>query len=276
MDPPFRKNIPVSLEKAREADLLWMINLHVAPMSTPLWAGWNSSNFSDTSIVHKVWYLPQINQSPNTTSVVTETMNRAQRIAHECNKKYIAVTYDLAIAKVAMKIQATEMAKYDNILINLGAFHVKMAFLKVLGKFIDESGGPYILNECSVLQKGSTKVFLSGTHYNRGKRIHQLLAVTMEILHFRAFVSQCPNEYLNNTLKHEVARTIVDAPHMLTDTSNEMREILNSYREFTEHTRNGTHGQTAQYWMGYIDMVHLYHEFSRSIRTGDLQLYIHC
>ena len=140
-----------------------MINLHVAPMSTPLWAGWNSLNFPDTSIMHKVWYLPQINQSPTTTTVVAETMNRAQRIAHECKKKYIAVTYDLAIAKVAMKIQATEMPKYDNIFINLGAFHVKMAFLKVLGKFIDESGGPYILNECSVLQKGSTQVYQEHT-----------------------------------------------------------------------------------------------------------------
>ena len=95
----------------------------------------------------------------------------------------------------------------------------------------------------------------------------------MEILHFPAFVSQCSNQYLNDTPKHEVTQTILDAPHMLTDTSN---EILDSYREYTEHTRNGTHGQTAQYWIGYIDMVHLYHEFSRSIRTGDLQLYIHC
>ena len=28
--------------------------------------------------------------------------------------------------------------------------------------------------------------------------------------------------------------------------------------------------------MGYINLVNLYHEFSRSIRLGDLELYIHC
>lgn len=28
--------------------------------------------------------------------------------------------------------------------------------------------------------------------------------------------------------------------------------------------------------MGYIQMIHLYHEFSRSIREGDFKLYIHC
>ena len=47
-------------------------------------------------------------------------------------------------------------------------------------------------------------------------------------------------------------------------------------KEFAQETRNGNHGKTAQYWMGYVDMLHLYHEFSRSIRTGDLDLYIYC
>ena len=28
--------------------------------------------------------------------------------------------------------------------------------------------------------------------------------------------------------------------------------------------------------MGYIEMLHLYHEFSRNVRTGDLDLYILC
>ena len=28
--------------------------------------------------------------------------------------------------------------------------------------------------------------------------------------------------------------------------------------------------------MGYVDMLHLYHEFSRSISTGDQDLYIYC
>ena len=36
------------------------------------------------------------------------------------------------------------------------------------------------------------------------------------------------------------------------------------------------HGLTAQYWLGYIKMLHLYHKLSRSIWTGDLDLYILC
>ena len=88
LDHPLSLNVPPSVEKAKEADILWMINLHVSPMQTPLWTGWNSLAFNDKTSVQKVWYLPQINQSPNTTAVVPETMNRALKIADEWEKIY--------------------------------------------------------------------------------------------------------------------------------------------------------------------------------------------
>ena len=53
-------------------------------------------------------------------------------------------------------------------------------------------------------------------------------------------------------------------------------ELIKKYNEFAQETRNGNHGKTAQYWMGYIDMLHLFQEFSRRVRTGDLDLYTYC
>jgi hypothetical protein len=42
-------------------------------------------------------------------------MRRAQGIVNESKKESISVTYDLAIAKVAMQIQAEESPKFDNV-----------------------------------------------------------------------------------------------------------------------------------------------------------------
>ena len=50
------------------------------------------------------------------------------------------MTYDLAIAKIALKIQATESPKYD-VFVNLGALHIEMAFFSAIGKYTAESGG---------------------------------------------------------------------------------------------------------------------------------------
>ena len=126
-------------------------------------------------------YLKQMNESATSTSVVAEKLKRSQKVAEECNRYTISVTYDLTIAKLAMQLQAEEKPTYDNVFIHLGLFHITCSFFSVLGKYLAELGGPHILNETHVIEKGSLKSFLSGKSYNRCKRSHQLLGAAMEI-----------------------------------------------------------------------------------------------
>ena len=65
-----------------------------------------------------------------------------------------------------------------------------MALFHTYGQFIAESGGPYILNECLVLGKGSTKSFQTGQNYKRCKRMHEILALAIEKLHFELFLEK--------------------------------------------------------------------------------------
>ena len=69
-----------------------------------------------------------MNESPTSTSVVAETLKRSQKVPEECNKYNIPMSYDLAIAEVAMKLQAKEKPTYDNVFIHLGSFHITSAF----------------------------------------------------------------------------------------------------------------------------------------------------
>lgn len=110
------------------------------------------------------------------------------------------MTYDLAIAKPALCIQIMESPRFDNLLIQLGPFHIVMSYFKAIGKFICESGLPHILTESGVLAQGSLRGFLNGTNFNRSKRIHPMLAVALSILHFRSF------------MKKEQARVDTDVP----------------------------------------------------------------
>ena len=55
----------------------------------------------------------------------------------------------------------------------------------------------------------------------------------------------------------------------------EMRDLLEDYEKFKDETRYGLHGLTAQYWLAYIDLIHMYHHFSRSTRTGNFKLYVY-
>ena len=105
----------------------------------------------------------------------------------ECGKREIALTYDLAMGKMATEIQIEEAPTFDSIFVTLQSFHIEMAFFSVIGKYISESGGPHLLAESGIIENGSLTSFLLGKSYKRSKRIHQLLALAMEIQHCNSF-----------------------------------------------------------------------------------------
>ena len=55
-------------------------------------------------------------------------MKKSLKISSGCGKHNIAVTYDLAITKLALQIQAEESPEFDNIFVTLGSFHTELAF----------------------------------------------------------------------------------------------------------------------------------------------------
>jgi hypothetical protein len=79
-----------------------------------------------------------------------------------------------------------------------------MALFGAFGKYLAESGGPHILNEAGVIEKGSIKSFLSGKSYKRSKRCHQRLALAMEILHFTFFLETKDENEIKEDIKEEI------------------------------------------------------------------------
>ena len=57
--------------------------------------------------------------------------------------------------------------------------------------------------------------------------------------------------------------------------SKELMTLIDDYNKFKENTRKGLNGLTAQYWMIYVELVDLYHNFSCGTRSGNIELYVH-
>ena len=155
----------------------------------PMWVGWNTRRES-LNINIKIWpssaqstqsifYLPQINQWPASIAVIGETLKRTLAFTNQSERESIVVTYGLAIAKVTMQLQAEESPKYDKVFAAMGSFHIELAMFRAIGKYIAESEAEHLLNETHVIEKGSLSGFLHGKNYNRCKRSHQLLALTL-------------------------------------------------------------------------------------------------
>ncbi|GFY66448.1 hypothetical protein TNIN_419541 [Trichonephila inaurata madagascariensis] len=129
-------SLPVNLQLYKTIDTVWMISHALKLPNVPMWIGFNCSISCNNSLKQIVSYLTPINDSPTNKSVVLETMKQSKKICEEVKQSSIQVTYDLAIAKVALQIQATKTPDFDNLFIHLGAFHIMMAYFKAVGKVI--------------------------------------------------------------------------------------------------------------------------------------------
>ena len=136
-----------------------------------------------------------------------------------------------------------------------------MTFFSVIKKYISESGGPHLLTESGIIENGSLTSFLLGKSYKRRKRIHQLLALTMEIQHFNSFKQFLQENDLEKfiSLEDDLQNVIDgDKKKYMAEHTN---ELIKKYEEFSQKKRNRNHGKTARYWMGYVEMLHLYTNF---------------
>ena len=181
-------NLPDVTTIPRQLDVVWMMSHALRQDTLPMWVGFNATFCKDNLPRQEVRYMPNLRQPITGLDVVQETLRMTRRCAKECNQEYGIVSYDLNAAKPALQIQATEKPKFDGVFIMLGTFHIEMAFFKAVGKLISDSGGTNMLTETEVLAPGSLTGFITGKHFNRCKRIHPILALAFEILHFLSFL----------------------------------------------------------------------------------------
>lgn len=130
-----RDEIPRNWQTSINLNHMWMFS-HVLSIDRNIdevyrWSGWNAQRTVDVNPMHNIAYLPNLNMSPTADAVVCKTLETALSIAEECGQKFIIVTYDLAIACKAYRIQVDQSSRFEKIFITLGAFHIQLSFFKV-------------------------------------------------------------------------------------------------------------------------------------------------
>lgn len=259
-------------DKFQHKYFAWVLSHKLQISDTPMWIGYNAKIFEDTSKIQKVEYLTQINDSPTDPSVVKETMRRSLQIASECQKNFFSVTYDLAMAKIALRIQSAE-DEFQKLFINFGSFHIMLSFMKAIGKFISGSGLTNILIDSEILASGSINSFLSGKHFNRCRKIHPLLSLALQILHLEGFLQQ-HDENLENIQEYlQIFNKEKNEDPQITNEN--LKKLFEKYEQYKSETLLGRHGKTPQIYLMYTRLVEYYLQLEYSIRTGDFNFFIY-
>lgn len=246
----------------------WILSHLLKLPKTPMWIGYYSMLYDDKSSQQKVSYTTTINESPTKPVVVLKTLDISEQTRIECNQQYMEVTYDLAIAKIAFQLQYVERPRFDKIFIHLGTFHVYLAYLKAVGKFIDDCGVTNILVNSNAIASGSVSSFLTSKNYNRCRRLHPRLALAIQILHMERFLED-QNIEISDEEKNALLNFRSTVSSRPTITEEKLISLFSKYDKYSEETLEGRYGLTPQYYMLYVKLANYYLILDQSVRTAD-------
>jgi hypothetical protein len=147
-----------------------------------------------------------------------------------------------------------------------------MAYFKAIGKLIDSCGITNIMVNADILASGSINSFITGKHFNRCKRIHPLLYLGLEMLHFETFLAENDIQ-VSNDINNYLLLFSKEKSASPTIRHDELICLFEKYEEYKEQTFNGAHGKTPEFFMIYMHLIEHYFILCRSIRTGKIELF---
>jgi len=261
-----------------ETELLWTVcrALHNKAFSVPIWSGWVSrtSKLSDSGNVQQsiIGYMQPILFPITETSTVQHCLRTSMEASGKLKQTYTLVTMDLAAAKIAYDVKWSDPDVYNNVIINLGAFHTMCSYMGSLGKMMAGSGFEELVIEAGICASGSIDRVMSGKHYNRAMRVHVIMVDAVERLLLRAFTGNKPKleiaglEELSTELSYHKVGEFV--------TKHEFTSFMKLYNEFLAQVRNGKLGKTAPFWLQYVDCVWQLLRFHRAVKENNLEEYM--
>ncbi|GFW15426.1 hypothetical protein TNCV_3741301 [Trichonephila clavipes] len=117
-----------------------------------------------------------------------------------------------------------------------------MAYFKAVGKVIIDCGLANIRVQSNLLASGSVSGFLEAKQFNRCKRLHPLMAVGLEILHFDSFL-ELKNTMITDEMVEEIARLRTSSLSSFKIENEELNELINDYEIYKQQTLNGEFGK---------------------------------
>ena len=104
--------------------------------------------------------------------------------------------------------------------------------------------------------------------------MHELLALAFEILHLESPLTTTNLEEVLGTILQGKKDLDLVKYQYLHPTTREFDELIKDYLLYVPTTMKGEKGKTAEFWIKYVQLIYVYHEYSRHSRKGELQGYI--
>ena len=131
---------------------------------------------------HHAARLPTCNVAPKSPRVCHPCLRVSKNASREVGQKYAVTTFDLGLCMKAYSIIWKRPDFCDDHIVIIGSFHLICAYLKMIGKKVNESGIANVLLEAGVISVGFINGVISGKNYIRAINCHKVMAKSLERL----------------------------------------------------------------------------------------------
>ena len=207
--------------------------------------------------------------SPTEMSTVFELLQRSVAIANWIGQQSVLVTLDQAIYSKANEIIWRHPAQFSNVVLLLGCFHTSVIFLSIIGQRFADAELHDILVESGLTGSNVVSSVLSGKHYNRAMRVHQVVMEALFRLLWRSFEQWLSEEEalgrilsarLKNALECFRQGFRQESFHALKSSPD-----FNALYQAFYHFCSSMQSPVAKLWLSYLCMVQLLLSYTRSI-----------
>lgn len=191
--------------------------------------------------------LPLLPDPSHSIAVVRHIICNVQKTIASLNPEQATViTMDQPLYTLGKIFQWNNQEHFgeNKVVLMMGAFHIEMNFMTLIGDLLEKSGITSALIRADVCGEGKAKSFLKASHPRRARYIHEVLSAALHILSMSAY----------NTYKTENPGTQFD---------------LETWKE-----QQSADSAAFHYWNMILTLELLRATFVRSIRTSNFGLYL--
>ena len=160
------------------------------------------------------------------------------------------IAFDQPLFAVAREIQWNWSDLYGEkkFVVMFGGLHIEMAFLKVIGGWLEGSGWTTVLADANVATTGTAESFIKVSSVTRSRRAHQVTACSLFILLQKAYT-----KYKDGVVN---------------------KDDIISFESWCAWQVSAT--PQFQYWYTALQLELLLLVFLKSLRVADFHLYVDC
>lgn len=129
--------------------------------------------------------LPLFSDQAKSVAMIKHGMNMVRRAMEYLNLGHTRIIAadqpQFAVAK-QVQWQSPNLHGESSFVIMMGGLHIEMAYLKVLGQWLERSGWVASLVDAGLVRSGTADSFLKATHVTRTQRAHEITACALEML----------------------------------------------------------------------------------------------